>query len=176
MLQELKSLQWSKIHLTPKFELSNNVQAHQAFHLEWPMLYQMAQLQHRQTKESKVSWKMKNKTRGGKSFSWTNANFSHDSKEFKIKEQQLVDTRKYTRVWWCQVWIWCQIWNDRVGISYVETVVVKCWNLMQRIKTEELTRSMLVLIKIDIFQLKMFSKSFYSSYTIHNHSYHNIQM
>lgn len=86
-----------------------------------------------------------------KTFIWTHANLSNHSEEFKVEEQNLVNTCHDSRIWRCQVRVRRQVGNDCVWICDVETIIVKSRHLVQRIYSEKLLRSVFVLIEIHIF-------------------------
>lgn len=84
----------------------------------------------------------------------THANFAHDSKQFKVKAEQLIDTSQHPRIGGREVRIVRQIRDDGVRVRYVEAIVVERGNLMQRIHRHVLGRHVLVLIEVDVLELE----------------------
>lgn len=82
------------------------------------------------------------------------ANFAHDSEEFKVKAEQLIDASQHPGIGGRKVRICRQIGDDGVRVRNVKAVVVERGNLMQRIHLHVLGRHVLVLIEIDVLELE----------------------
>lgn len=99
------------------------------------------------------------------------ANFAHDSKEFKVKAEQLIDASQHPGIGGRKVRICRQVRDDGVRVRNVKAVVVERGNLVQRIHLHVLGRHVLVLIEIDVLELEWGKQALNYSTTSITHTF-----
>lgn len=84
----------------------------------------------------------------------THSDLAENFEEFKVEKQNLIDSRLQTLIHRCQLRIRRQIRENGMRVCHIESIVVECGNLMKRIHSTEGCRAMLILIQINLAQLK----------------------
>lgn len=113
---------------TPTCAASKSIPKRRAFRVGWSKLFAMARSPFCRSTAESASIRVSREILIARQT--THANFAHDSEQFKVKAQQLVDAGQHSRVGRSQLWVVRQVRDDGVRVRDVEAVVVERGNLM----------------------------------------------